>query len=199
MSILKKKTAKPERKKIVEKPEVEKAPAKPVESLDVKAKPFKRVVARLTRRTDALAPGDVGRWTFPRGGAPVTRGTRFHTPACDDLAAAAAALSMLDLLRGRPGAGHIRVLLTRAEEVGFVGTLRACKDGTIERVAETFADADLDRLDGITVTYPDWWCNVRKSNTEPLLRLTLEAEDRGVFEDAKARLFALLGTPVVGH
>jgi endoglucanase len=106
-----------------------------VESLDFKARPFKRVVARLTRKTDALAPGDVGRWTFPRGGAPVTRGTRFHTPACDDLAAVAAALSMLDQLRGRPGMGHVRVLLTRAEEVGFVGTLRACKDGTIEREA----------------------------------------------------------------
>ncbi|HMQ26460.1 MAG TPA: phosphomannomutase/phosphoglucomutase, partial [Acidimicrobiales bacterium] len=47
----------------------------------------------------------------------------------------------------------------------------------IDRVAEHYADADLDRLDGLTVDLGDWWFNLRPSNTEPLLRLNLEAPD----------------------
>ena len=35
--------------------------------------------------------------------------------------------------------------------------------------------ASVDRLDGVTVSFDDWWCNVRPSNTEPLLRLNVEA------------------------
>jgi len=45
----------------------------------------------------------------------------------------------------------------------------------IERIAVALADGRQDRLDGLTVEYPDWWCNVRPSNTEPLLRLNVEA------------------------
>ncbi|HSH23601.1 MAG TPA: phosphomannomutase/phosphoglucomutase [Acidimicrobiales bacterium] len=48
---------------------------------------------------------------------------------------------------------------------------------TIDAVAEAYADgdADLDRLDGLTVDAGSWWFNLRPSNTEPLLRLNLEA------------------------
>ncbi len=49
------------------------------------------------------------------------------------------------------------------------------KDGTIARLAQRYKDAGIDYLDGITVEYDTWWFNVRKSNTEPLLRLNLEA------------------------
>ena len=45
----------------------------------------------------------------------------------------------------------------------------------IEVVAERHADAEQDRLDGLTVDLGDWWFNLRPSNTEPLLRLNLEA------------------------
>lgn len=45
----------------------------------------------------------------------------------------------------------------------------------IERVAATFAAGEQDRLDGLTVDFGDWWFNLRPSNTEPLLRLNLEA------------------------
>ena len=47
---------------------------------------------------------------------------------------------------------------------------------TIERVAERFGDGRQDRLDGLTVEFDDWWFNVRPSNTEPLLRLNVEAK-----------------------
>jgi phosphomannomutase len=47
--------------------------------------------------------------------------------------------------------------------------------GTIERIAQRYADGRTDRMDGLTVEYEDWWFNVRPSNTEPLLRLNVEA------------------------
>ena len=47
----------------------------------------------------------------------------------------------------------------------------------IERVAEAYRDAEQDRLDGLTVDLGDWWFNLRASNTEPLLRLNVEAPD----------------------
>jgi phosphomannomutase len=45
----------------------------------------------------------------------------------------------------------------------------------VEQIAAALADGRQDRLDGLTVEYPDWWFNVRPSNTEPLLRLNVEA------------------------
>ena len=47
----------------------------------------------------------------------------------------------------------------------------------IERVAAAYADRPQDQLDGLTVDNGDWWFNLRPSNTEPLLRLNLEAAD----------------------
>jgi phosphomannomutase len=52
--------------------------------------------------------------------------------------------------------------------------------GTADRVRRTFAalpQTTADDLDGLTVTGPDWWFNLRPSNTEPLLRLNVEASD----------------------
>jgi phosphomannomutase len=45
----------------------------------------------------------------------------------------------------------------------------------IEEIAKRYADADITRLDGISIDYDDWHFNVRASNTEPLLRLCLES------------------------
>jgi phosphomannomutase len=69
------------------------------------------------------------------------------------------------------------------------------KAGMIRRLAETFSDGAIDFLDGITVEYPRWWFNVRPSNTEPLLRLVLEADAAATLAEAKVRLLAILGEP----
>jgi phosphomannomutase len=47
----------------------------------------------------------------------------------------------------------------------------------MERVAAHFSDVDQDSLDGLTVSWPDRWFNLRPSNTEPLLRLNIEGPD----------------------
>jgi len=50
------------------------------------------------------------------------------------------------------------------------------KDAIIEKIKEKYSDGKQDFLDGITVEYDNWWFNARASNTEPLLRLTIEAD-----------------------
>jgi endoglucanase len=96
------------------------------------ARPFRVCVAELEGDEDGaalgIAPGDIGRW---RVAAPEIAGGMVHTHACDDLAAVAAALVAFDRLRSEAGAGHVRLLFTRAEEVGFVGAIWALKHGTV--------------------------------------------------------------------
>jgi len=70
------------------------------------------------------------------------------------------------------------------------------KDGVIAAIAKKYADGKVDYLDGVTVQYGPWWFNVRKSNTEPLLRLNLEANSAGLLEKKLAELSPLLGDPV---
>ena len=71
------------------------------------------------------------------------------------------------------------------------------KDAAIEQVLEEFADrGDIDELDGITVDCFDsegWWCNIRKSNTEPLLRLNAEARSPAILDRVVGELSPLLG------
>lgn len=80
-----------------------------------------------------VEPGAILRWHFPTSAMGVDE-SRFRAVACDDLAGAAAALSALDEAQ-RQGIRHFSVLLTRAEEVGFIGAIAACELGTIPKVA----------------------------------------------------------------
>ena len=65
--------------------------------------------------------------------------------------------------------------LKRYEASGEINTRVTDAAAVIEWVAEHHSDASCDRLDGLTVDHGDWWFNLRPSNTEPLLRLNLEA------------------------
>lgn len=74
------------------------------------------------------------------------------------------------------------------------------KDAAIEELAEHYMErGDLDELDGITIDcFEDegWWCNIRKSNTEPLLRLNLEAKSKDTLDKALGEINGLLGQTV---
>jgi phosphomannomutase len=65
----------------------------------------------------------------------------------------------------------------------------------IERVAAGFPNAEQDRLDGLTVDSGDWWFNLRPSNTEPLLRLNLEAPTAADVDRHVAEVQALMADP----
>ena len=63
---------------------------------------------------------------------------------------------------------------------------------TIERLAAYYRDGKQDRLDGLTVEFPDWWFNARPSNTEPLLRLNVEARRADLLAEKTDELLALI-------
>ncbi|MHC4970120.1 MAG: M20/M25/M40 family metallo-hydrolase [Planctomycetota bacterium] len=106
-----------------------------ITKLDTKAKALKRVIARLSRAAP-VAAGDIARWAFKgRGRKPTIHQGRLYAPACDDLAGVAAALSAFDVLRNRRDGASFGVLLTRAEEIGFIGAIAACKNHTITKRA----------------------------------------------------------------
>ena len=65
----------------------------------------------------------------------------------------------------------------------------------IDELAAAYDDGSQDRLDGLTVEYADWWFNVRPSNTEPLLRLNVEADTAELGEAKTAEVLAQIATP----
>lgn len=66
------------------------------------------------------------------------------------------------------------------------------KDAVLATLRERYADGAQHELDGLKVDYPDWWFNVRPSNTEPLLRLNLEAATPELMEAKRDELLALI-------
>jgi len=86
--------------------------------------------------------------------------------------------------------------LKRYHATGEINFRVEDKAGMIRRLAETYADGEVDYLDGVTVQYQDWWFNVRPSNTEPLLRLVLEARTGSLMDEKKTELLGHLGEPV---
>ncbi|VAV99625.1 Phosphomannomutase [hydrothermal vent metagenome] len=66
------------------------------------------------------------------------------------------------------------------------------KSGAIKALADSFADADQDRLDGLTVDLGDRWFNVRPSNTEPVLRLNVEAPTATEVDELVTRVSTIL-------
>jgi phosphomannomutase len=65
---------------------------------------------------------------------------------------------------------------------GEINSKVASAHNKIEELAEKFNDGSQDRLDGLTVDYGNFWFNVRPSNTEPLLRLNVEADNKELLD-----------------
>ncbi len=68
----------------------------------------------------------------------------------------------------------------------------ADKDAILEKVKQKYSDGKQDFLDGITVEYNDWWFNVRPSNTEPVLRLTIEADTQEILDQKQKELIKIV-------
>ncbi|MEK9151480.1 MAG: phosphomannomutase/phosphoglucomutase [Patescibacteria group bacterium] len=81
---------------------------------------------------------------------------------------------------------------TRLAEDSTKRAGEAGKDAVLAKLRETYADGRQHELDGLKVDYPDWWFNVRASNTEPLLRLNLEANTLALMEEKKTELLTLI-------
>jgi len=60
----------------------------------------------------------------------------------------------------------------------------------IAKLKERYSDGEISLIDGLSVEYPDWRFNVRPSNTEPLLRLNVEARSKELMEQKRDELLA---------
>ncbi|OFW12368.1 MAG: hypothetical protein A3H29_15435 [Acidobacteria bacterium RIFCSPLOWO2_02_FULL_67_21] len=65
---------------------------------------------------------------------------------------------------------------------------------TLDRIEAKYRDAAIERSDGVSIEYPDWHFNVRPSNTEPLLRLNLEAASPALMVEKRDEVLALIRT-----
>jgi phosphomannomutase len=63
---------------------------------------------------------------------------------------------------------------------------------TLARVKTAYADGRIDETDGITVEYDDWWFNLRPSNTEPLIRLSIEAKTQADMVKRRTELLKII-------
>ena len=104
----------------------------------------------------------------------------------------ASMLVLAEMSRAAVPLSQLRVPFERYEASGEINTEVADVDRVIDAVAASFAGRPQDRMDGLTVDCGDWWFNLRPSNTEPLLRLNLEAPTRGECDDRVAELLTLI-------
>ena len=63
---------------------------------------------------------------------------------------------------------------------------------TLKKIENEFRDGETDHLDGLTIRYRDWWFNARPSNTEPLLRVNIEAKSKAQLVKASKKITKLL-------
>jgi phosphomannomutase len=69
------------------------------------------------------------------------------------------------------------------------------KQAKMDELAKRYSDGQIDHLDGVTIGYKDWWFNCRPSNTEPLLRLNVEAKSKELLDEKLNEITGQLGKP----
>jgi phosphomannomutase len=116
----------------------------------------------------------------------------------DNYRADSGMLAMLVLLTALTEAGVPLSVLRRANDPyamsGEINTVVPDAVASIEAVAAEFSRHEQDRLDGLTVDLGDRWFNLRPSNTEPLLRLNVEAPDRDGVDELAAEVIAVISS-----
>ena len=107
-----------------------------------------------------------------------------------------AALHVLAALGGQPGT--LSALVAEYDRYAASGEINSTVDdqaASSAAVRAAFAGAEgieVDELDGLTIAAPDWWFNVRASNTEPLLRLNVEARDPATMARIRDQALAII-------
>ena len=104
----------------------------------------------------------------------------------------AAMLVIDELSRSGQELSVLRKPFERYAASGEINTQVDDPSGVLEHVSDAFASQPQDRLDGLSVDCGSWWFNLRPSNTEPLLRLNLEASDRDECDSRVVEILALI-------
>jgi phosphomannomutase len=115
---------------------------------------------------------------------------RDHYNADSGLVAAMVVMDQMSKA-GRPLSELVAPLIRYADS-GEINTEVQDKEGKIEELSRAYADGRQGRLDGLTVEYGDWWFNVRPSNTEPLLRLNVEARTKELLDERVPAILAII-------
>lgn len=106
-----------------------------------------------------------------------------------------AIFAMLRVLQIVSEEASLEELLTPFQKYTQSGEINfrvAEKGAAMQRVEENFSTGRVTKLDGLTVEYDDWWFNLRPSNTEDLLRLNIEANDRETLKEKQRMLEKLI-------
>jgi len=112
-------------------------------------------------------------------------------------------LAMLVLLQVLSESGKkLSEIRTEVEPYAASGEINIRVDdqkAALRRVTEAFAEAEIDELDGLTISWPDRWFNLRASNTEPLLRLYIEGPDQAAVTELSDKVQAVIGGEHAAH
>jgi phosphomannomutase len=92
---------------------------------------------------------------------------------------------------GKPVSEVIAPIDTRFRS-GEINSRVSDVSAKLRELEQRYSDAAIDHLDGVTIAYPDWWMNVRPSNTEPLLRLNVEGDTPDLMERHRDEALALI-------
>jgi len=66
------------------------------------------------------------------------------------------------------------------------------KQAVLDTLEKKYSDGNMFKLDGLSVEYGDWWFNVRCSNTEPFIRLNLEAKTQAKMEEKRDEILSII-------
>jgi phosphomannomutase len=75
---------------------------------------------------------------------------------------------------------------------GEINSVVEDTDAKLKEIEEKYSDGKINKMDGITIEYPDFWFNVRPSNTEPKLRLNLEAVSKEVMQEKRDEVLKVI-------
>jgi phosphomannomutase len=104
-----------------------------------------------------------------------------------------AAVVVLDQLsRADAPLSEVLAPFRRYPSSGEINSVVDDQMGKIEEVAAAYRGGREDRIDGLTVEFDDWWFNLRPSNTEPLLRLNVEARNEELLKERTAEVLGLI-------
>ena len=93
----------------------------------------------------------------------------------------------------RPLSGMVQPLRDRYAQSPEINVEVADKEKSMAEIERRFPGGTIDRMDGISISFDDFWFNVRPSNTEPLLRLRLEARTPDIAREKSAEITKILG------
>jgi phosphomannomutase len=104
-----------------------------------------------------------------------------------------AALTVIELLsKEKASISEVLKPLDPYVRSGEINSEVEDQSAMLRRIEDHFSDGEVNHLDGLTVRFDDWWFNVRGSNTQPLLRLNVEAEHRDLLEEKTDEILSII-------